>query len=297
VIIVLMKLFAISLLIIQAMSITVMYRTEYSNSGLGSKIVTAFIYVSDPPPNGTVPLLVLAHCYMGAGNWYDYIAEALVPQGYVVASLDTWSYTPAADSHLEALDQQFLAQAVRQESETNLSSPIYKLLNNKTAALGHSMGGGSTLIVAQSGVFSFDSILTLSAVYEKEAANVKVPAFIMTGTDDCICPPPTNAGPIYGNMTLSQCKYLVNVTNATHCHFDEVPQFADDFCEAVEIKCGPIKTWLPREDQWNIVTRYALPWFDFTLKDSASAKNHLDSMLNSDGGNVLSYNTNCMSAD
>jgi len=290
-----MKLFILLSMLVASFSLTVMYRTEYVNTGKGSSIVPAYIYLSDPPPQGPVPLLVLAHCYMGAGNWYDYIAEALVPQGYVIASLDSYSYAPLANDELTALDHEFLAQAVRQEATTNKSSPIFNMLNNKTAALGHSMGGGSSLIVAQSGVFYFDSILTLSAEFVDESKNIKIPTFIMTGTDDCICPPPENAELIYNGMLYSPCKYLVNITNATHCHFDQVPQFVDDFCEAVEHDCGPRNDWLPREEQWSTVTRYALQWFDYTLKGRSSAQTTLDSMLQTDADkDVLTYNTNCI---
>jgi len=271
-----------------------MYRTEYVNTGAGSKIVPALIYLQDPPPKDPVPLIALVHCYLGAANWYDYIAEAIVPQGYVIASLDTYSYQVAANPELMSLDHQFMASAVRQEALTNASSPIYKLLNTKSAAMGHSMGGGSSLIVAQSGYFYFDSLMTLSAEYVKEVKNVKIPALIMTGTDDCICPPSTNAEPIYNEMIYSNCKDLINVTNATHCHFDQVPQFADDFCEAVEHDCGPRDNWLPRETQWNIVTRYALQWFDYTLKGSTTAQKNINSMLAADSNETLSYDTNCV---
>jgi len=291
-----LELFLFSFFLIQLChGVTVMYTTEYKNSGKGSSVVPAYIYLQDPPPSGPVPLIVFAHCYMGAGNWYDYIAEALVPQGYVMASLDTWAYDPIADAQAEALDQEFLASAVRQEAATNTTSPIYGMLTNFTALMGHSMGGGATIISSSAVTDStFQALITLSAEYEPAASKVAIPAMILTGTEDCICPPDRNAIPIYNNISLSPCKYLINFVNATHCHFDEIPQFVDDFCEEVEKDCGPRQDWLPRETQWGDVNRYSLPFLDYYLKGKKDGLNTINSMLVDDAeNNLLIYESKC----
>jgi len=207
---------------------------------------------------------------------------------------DAEDYDPFSTPSIEAIDQEFLVNAAREQS-FNSSSPLYGLINNQTGAMGHSMGGGSTVITGGTGLVQ--SLMTLSAEYDDAvglaAKNTTIPSLVMTGSDDCICPAPTNAIPIFKDLN-SPCKYYVNIMNATHCHFDEVNQLPDSFCELVEKPCLDGHQ-LPRETQWAFVQRYVLSWFDFTLKGDLSAQAKLNSMISSDlaTGLLFAGSNNC----
>jgi len=259
--------------------------------------VPAHIYYPSEVPTGGVPLIVFAHCYLGAGKWYRYVADALIPAGYVMVSLDTWDYDPVSSPGIESKDQQFLVGAARDQATNNQSSPLYGLLNSKTGAMGHSMGGGATVITAGQ-VGLVDAQMTLSGAYDKaveDAGNkVIIPSLIMTGSDDCICPPDTNAIPIWNSLISTPCKYYVNIMNATHCHFDEVDHTIDTACEVIETPCLDGHQ-IPRETQWAFVQKYVVPWFNFALKGDSSAQSTLNNYLQTDvaEGLVFDGRDNC----
>jgi len=234
-----------------------------------------------------VPLIVFAHGWGGAGDWYEFCAGALVPYGYVMVSVDVTRGLDNMPDDLAA-NQEYLVTAMLDQSESNQSSPIYQMLNGKAACAGHSNGGGSSLIsqIEQPGNKYWQSFATLSALYPRHPEwqdalyTVTNPALIMTGTEDCVNKPDVDAYPIY-NAIGSQCKYLINFVNATHCHFWEEKAPVEDIgCNQIlEHNC--YYAHIPIHQQFGLVAKYILPWFDYTLKGK-DRLNLFDMMLKAD---------------
>ena len=83
-------------------------------------------------------MIVFAHGWEGRVRWYDYIADNMVPQGYVVA-------VPASEENLGAsgvtlaADQRFVLDWLVQQSG-DAKSPVYnKIASSGYFAAGHSM--------------------------------------------------------------------------------------------------------------------------------------------------------------
>jgi len=226
----------------------------------------------------------------------NFFAGALVPYGYVMASIDVSRSLDNSPSRMAA-NQEYLVTAILNQSATNKSSPIYQMLNGKTATSGHSNGGAASLISQyQQGTQIWNSLATLSAAYPHDIqgnlSKIINPAFIMTGTKDCVCPPPSNAIPIYQQIG-SKCKYLVNLINGTHCHFWEEKVPIED------VGCNQILEWncyhdhIPIHQQFGLVAKYILPWYDYTLKGK-DRLTLIDSMLKADQDDgVLVWEKTC----
>jgi len=258
--------------------------------------VTAVVYYPGFGISEKVPLIVFCHGWGGAGHWYEFFAASLVPYGYVVASVD-WSRTLDNSPENMAANQEFLVKAIIDQSDNNQSSPIYQMLNGKAATSGHSNGGAaSTISTAQQGPSVWQSMLTLSAAFcstcQQVAKNITQPVMVMTATKDCVCPPPQNAYPLY-NEIKSSCKYLVNLMNGTHCQFweDKGPIENWGCLEILEHSCYP--DHIPIHQQFALVSKYALPWYDYTLK-GRDRLSLLDSMLTADAEDgVLIWEKQC----
>lgn len=285
--------------------------------------VKVLLYYPETLPDSPLPLVVFAHCLMGAGNWYEYLGKALAEEGYAMASIQTHQYAPAASNWL-APDQAFVLDELRRQSQEVPDFPLYgKLKGGKTAAAGHSLGGGASYYAVNKdsgplhGHYSadFDTILTMSAccgwddspdeagACEGRAAPLdalnmtRIPSLQLTGTKDCLCPPSHVAEPFYEGLG-SDCKYLVEITGATHCHFDAIPgafgRIADGACVALEdglclLNPNPDER-IPLDTQEKIVTKYAMAWFDWTLRGNMDSLAAFDSMARSDaaqGGAIL----------
>jgi len=244
----------------------------------------AIVYFPGFGVTGPVPLIVFAHGWGGAGDWYEFFAGALVPYGYVMASIDVSRSLDNSPSDMAA-NQEFLVTAMLNQSATNESSPIYKMLNGKAATSGHSNGGAASLISqAEQGTKNWNSLATLSAAYPHDIKNLSVivnPALIMTGTKDCVCPPPSNGYPIYQQIG-SKCKYYINLINGTHCHFwEEKAPIEDVGCnQFLEFRC--YHDHIPMHQQWSLVSKYILPWYDYTLKGKQDRLQLIDTMLKAD---------------
>jgi len=246
----------------------------------------------------TVPLVVFAHGWGGSGTWYEFFAGALVPYGYVMASIDDHRGTDNNPERM-AQEQAYLRTEVLNQAATNKSSPIYGMLNGKVAGSGHSNGGAATIITQSTGGPTlWNSMATLSAAFPDYITtlpkNITNPALIITGTKDCVCPAPSNAYPIYGNLTNSPCKYLINIVNATHCQFwDERGVIEDTGCnDILEHRCYQDR--IPRHQQYGLVAKYILPWYDYVLKGKSDRLSLIDSMLKADTEDgVLIWEKDC----
>lgn len=284
----------------------------------GDRNVPVWLYYPDATQSTgkPLPLFVFAHCLMGANGWYDYLAQALVDAGYAFASIGTHQYVPAQSSWL-ATDQAFVLDELRRQSHEVPGSPLYgRLEGGKAAAGGHSLGGAATYFAADKnskpldGKYSADfaTVVTMSAccgwddfagepgicgsghAYPPSLNVTRVPSLQLTGTKDCLCPPQDVAEPFFEKIT-SDCKYLVEFTGATHCHFDEIPSdrlgpIADKACMAIEdALCiiHPNKTKrISMQRQEQLTVEYVLAWLDWTLRDNISAFASFDARSRTD---------------
>lgn len=241
-----------------------------SGGGPGRQIECAVYYpatsagVNTPVVDGVFPVVVFGHGFSMAWSAYQNVWEHLSPKGFILVFPKTESGFFPAPSHNDfGLDLVVASnRMLASNSETN--SPFYQKVNGKSGIMGHSMGGGATILAAENN----ENIKTIIGLAPAEtnpsaiaaATNVTVPALILSGSSDGVTPPVEHHLPIYDAL-VSPCKSYVSMTGGAHCYFANT-DFACDFGE------GSASTGitLSRAQQQTFMNSLITPWLNFYLK-------------------------------
>lgn len=185
------------------------------------------------------PILVFGHCLFGyPANYYAYIWQSLVPNGYIVAIPESANFS--GNEKMFARDIRFSLDFIR---DNCTECPFKDNIGDRSMVSGHSLGAGSTIYciadtyLGQDFKYEFDSAMTLSACGAEISAaqNITKPTFLMDGSDDCMCPPSQWSDKYYSNIPNGiSCKYEGIITNATHCNFADLTFAQDKSCLELE---------------------------------------------------------------
>lgn len=239
--------------------------------------------------NQTYPVVVFGHGFVMVWSAYQNIWQALVPNGYIaVFPRSEGSILP---SHTEfAKDLAYLVTAI-QTQNTQSGSIFFGKVSNKSAVMGHSMGGGSTLLSAQynANITAFAALAPAETNPSAVAVcgNITRPTLLIAGTLDCVVPTASNAQLMY-NALGTNCKTLVNLTGANHCQF----AMSNFNCSLGE-SCSAT---IVRDTQHARVNRILIPWLNYHLKNTCSQWNTYMAALNS-AYNQLTYSQLCPSTE
>jgi dienelactone hydrolase len=242
-----------------------------SGGGSGRQIQTEIYYPSDIAgedvslTSGEFPVIVFGHGFAMAWDAYENIWTELVPQGFIIAFPRTEGGLIPAPAHDEFGLDLALVETKLQIENTTVSSLFYNHVTNKSAIMGHSMGGGATFLAAESN----SNITTVIGLAPAEtspsavtaATNITVPALVFTADQDLVTPAIDHHIPIY-NALNSSCKHLVNIIDGAHCYYAN-SNFNCDFGESTS--GGSIG--ITRAVQQDIMFRYVLPWLRLYLYD------------------------------
>jgi len=213
---------------------------------------------------GEFPIIIFGHGFTMQPTAYPNWKDEFVPDGYIMIFPGTeTSFSPSHENF--GLDLRFLATEMQDEG-TNVSSPFYQHVSDRTAIMGHSMGGGATFL-ASSGFAGVDCIVGLAPAETTPsavaaAATVTTPTMILSGTSDGVTPPADHHIPIYNGVGAA-CKYFVNIQNGSHCRFASSP----GLCTVGEFIPGTLSA----ADQQAVSYAVCHPWFDYFLKDDCAA--------------------------
>lgn len=245
------------------------------------------------------PLVAFAHCLFGGDGWYGYLVDALVPSGYIVASVGYHDFLPAESKKLAQAQLQMYYWVLSMGLDP--SSPLYGIVGSTASVMGHSLGGSSTLLLAE-GQSPFVSAIPLSGCMVGGAGAIRIPLLLITGTSDCICSPAANSEPVY-RQAASRCKLLADIRNATHCNFAQfsvLDPLVDSACALVEIALGvstgctsraAYAQHIPSKEQFALTVRYAAPFLDWTLKGNSSSRLALLAALRADAAGSITNAT------
>jgi pimeloyl-ACP methyl ester carboxylesterase len=231
--------------------------------------------VASPSPGG-FPVVSFGHGYSMGWDLYDYVRDALVPEGYIVAYPSTEQVL--FPDHLElGLDLAFVLRELRDEG-ADPGSSFYGAVAQKSAVMGHSMGGGATFLGAADDP-TVSAVANLAAAETNPSAiaagaSITVPALLFSGVNDCVTPPEDHQEPMYEALS-SDCKTRVTLEGASHCQFAEY-SFA---CQLGEFSCSP--PTISRAEQQSLVTTLVVPWLDYALKDDPYGWMEFASLLDS----------------
>lgn len=246
-----------------------------SGGGSGRQIQTEIYYpataagVGSSVATGVFPVITFGHGFAMSWDAYQNIWEHYVPLGYIVVFPRTEGSLFPAPSHGDfGLDLKLVDEKM-QLLNSNAASPFYQKISSNSAIMGHSMGGGAT-ILAGAGNSSVETIIGLAPAETTPSAisassNVTVPAIIFSGSQDGVTPPNDNHLPIYNGLA-SSCKSFVSIIGGGHCYFAN-SNFNCDFGEST----SSTGITITRTEQQTRTYSVLDPWFDYILKGNPTA--------------------------
>lgn len=252
-----------------------------SGGGPGRQIQCEIYYPSATAGNntavspGSFPVIAFGHGFVMTWDAYTNVWENLVPKGYIMVFPRTeGSFSPSHNDF--ALDLNICISKMQTLNNDN-TSPFYQKVTQKTAIMGHSMGGGATILAASGN----NNITTLVALAPAEtnpsaitaASGISVPALIFSGVQDGVTPPADHHIPIF-NAVGSSCKTMIGIPGGGHCYFAN-SNFNCDFGETTSSTGISIS----RAQQQDIAQDHYGLWLDYHLKSNCTAwEQFLDSI-------------------
>jgi hypothetical protein len=187
------------------------------------------------------------------------------------------------------LDLKLIGEKMTAEN-ANSASPFFQSMNGNTAIMGHSMGGGATILAAANNP-NIKAIVGLAPAETNPSAiaaapNVSVPAIIFSGSSDGVTPPADHHIPIYNGL-ISTCKTFVSVVGGGHCYYANT-NFNCDFGEATSSTGISITRAQQQARTFSLLD----PWLEYMLKDSCDAY-VLFSNVQDDSPSTLAVQTTC----
>jgi dienelactone hydrolase len=255
-----------------------------SGGGPGRQIQCELYYPADIAgtdvnvTNGEFPVITFGHGFAMVWDAYANIWEELVPKGYIMVFPRTEG--GLSPSHDEFGEDLALVTTAVQGLNTDAASLFFNHVSDKSCIMGHSMGGGATMLGSANNT-NITTIIGLAPAEtnpsaEQAAANISVPALIFSADEDAVTPPATHHQPIYDNLG-SNCKYFVNIVGGGHCYYAN-SNFNCDFGETTS--GGNIA--ITRAEQQTIMFRYIIPWLELYLKGSCGNSNVFETDLGLD---------------
>ena len=269
------------------------YSKAFQDSSRINREILTEIYYPVPLQNenisaldGPFPIILFGHGFLINWDTYRNLWDEIVPQGYIMVFPRTESGLNT-DHQQFGWDLQFLVTKIQEEGDSN-TSPIYNLVHNNTALMGHSMGGGASFLAADSlCVNNNNQLKTIIGLAVAEsssngvssiasALNVTIPALIISGSQDGVTPPDVHQLPIYNNLS-SNYKTIISILGGGHCYFGN-PNFFCDLGESASSNGISIS----RVEQQQVTFDFLNSWLDFTLKDDCEQHTVFqDSLVNS----------------
>lgn len=219
-----------------------------------------------PVANGaTYPVIVIGHGFSMGYDAYRNFWEELVPLGFIVALPKTEVGPIPFPSHGDLGKDMAYTLKWLQGQDTVSSSIFFGKVAATSAFMGHSMGGGCSFIAAE----QMPTVTTIANFAAAEtnpsaitaASNVNVPALVFAASKDNVAPPVDNQVDMY-NALASTNKWLVNLTDPSHCGFAN----SNTLCEFGELTVCPGCSFIDRQDQHQLQFSILVPWLQFFLK-------------------------------
>jgi dienelactone hydrolase len=262
-----------------------------SGGGPGRQIQTEIYYPSYTAGENTAvatfpnfPVIVFGHGFAMGWDAYANIWQHLVPQGYILAFVRTEGSLIPAPSHGDFGADLALVATKMLALNGTAGSPFNGKVKQKVVIMGHSMGGGATMLAAENNT-SIAGIVGLAPAETNPSAvsvcgNINVPALIFSGSNDGVTPPIDNHLPMYQGLA-SSCKSYVSITGGAHCYFAN-SNFNCDFGESTSSQGISITRAQQQQKTFEILD----PWLNYVLNTDCYALADFQASLINTAGTV-----------
>jgi dienelactone hydrolase len=230
---------------------------------------------------GEYPVIVFGHGFAMGWDAYENIWEEMVPKGYIMVFPRTEGGLIPAPVHEDFGKDLALVEQLMVAEGNSSASPFYQKLNNRNAIMGHSMGGGATILAAANNT-SIKTIIGLAPAETNPsaiaaAANVTVPALVLSGGQDGVTPPADHHIPIYTALD-ADFKTFVNIVGGAHCYFAN-SNFNCDFGESTSSTGISITRAEHQQKMYDLIT----PWLAFYLKGECNGFTDIETAISASG--------------
>ena len=262
-----------------------------SGGGPGRQIQTEIYYPSYTAGENTAvatfpnfPVIVFGHGFAMGWDAYANIWQHLAPQGYILAFVRTEGSLIPAPSHGDFGDDLALVATKMLALNGTAGSFFNGKIKQKVVIMGHSMGGGATMLAAENNA-SIAGIVGLAPAETNPSAvsvcgNINVPALIFSGSNDGVTPPIDNHLPMYQGLA-SSCKSYVSITGGAHCYFAN-SNFNCDFGESTSSQGISITRAQQQQKTFEILD----PWLNYVLNTDCYALADFQASLINTAGTV-----------
>ena len=262
-----------------------------SGGGPGRQIQTEVYYptytAGENTPVATFPdfpVIVFGHGFAMGWDAYENLWEHLVTKGCIMAFVRTEGSLFPAPSHGDFGQDLALVSTKMLALNATAGSLFNGKVKQKCVIMGHSMGGGATMLAAANNA-NIAGIVGLAPAETNPSAigvcaNISVPALIFSGSSDGVTPPAEHHLPIYQGIS-STCKSFVSITGGAHCYFAN-SNFNCDFGESTSSQGISISRAEQHEKTFAILD----PWLRYVLGEDCFALNAFQSSLNTTTGTV-----------
>ncbi|CAL2086649.1 T9SS type A sorting domain-containing protein [Tenacibaculum sp. 190524A05c] len=264
------------------------YTKTFTDSDRRNRRVTAKIYYPNQQTsvNENYPVIVFGHGFVMNYSAYENFFDTLVSKGYIVAFVTTEG-SVFANHRAYAEDLAFMVNQVKTEAMDS-NSPIYNLVGDTNALLGHSMGGGAAIVAAS--MVEVNTLVTFAPAKLRfntttPATQVTEEAIVFSGSADGVTKPSENHIPLYESLG-SNCKYFISITGGAHCYY-AMPNGYCDFGERFSSR----DITVTRSEQQEIMFTYVIPWLDYKLKNDSSSYDEFVNTLNN--ASEVTYDNYC----
>jgi len=221
-----------------------------------------------PVAAGQFPVIQFGHGFVMVWSAYQHFWETFVPEGFILCFPRTeGSFSP---SHTDfAKDLAFLCSAMEVE-KNQASSLFFGHIQSRYCVMGHSMGGGCTVLAHQYNPDLIKCVATFAPANTNPSAiavapDLSAPSLTFAGSYDCIAPPAQQALLIFEALDTAACKIYVNIGGGSHCQFGD----ANTNCTLGEVLSGCSSPPISATAQQALVHRLLLPWLNVYLKDDS----------------------------
>lgn len=246
-----------------------------SGGGTGRQIQTEVYYPALSAGDNTTivdsvfPLLVFGHGFAMSWDAYANIWQRYVAQGYIVAFPRTEGSIFPSPSHADfGADLAIISQKMTQNTLPN-SSNLTGHISTKNAIMGHSMGGGAS-ILASSNNTTATTLIGLAPAETSPSAiqaatSVNIPSLILSGEGDGVTVPNNDHQPIFYGISSTD-KYFVSILGGGHCYFAN----ANSACDLGEQSSSGNIT-ISRSKQQLLTYNYLDHWLNYYLKGNCES--------------------------
>lgn len=172
------------------------------------------VYYPTTRTEGQFGVVVLAPGFLAIQNYYKWLAERVASHGFVVVTVNFNSIFDQPDARGVQMGKAL--QQVVSLSRT-MAAPYYGVVDaNRQAAMGHSMGGGGTLVVARDNP-SLKAAVALAPWHTtKTWSSLQVPTLVLSDEKDSIATNSAHSIPFYQSFDAVLPSAYIELAGADH---------------------------------------------------------------------------------